>query len=65
MRTRRIEVIKPTIKSANSNNFGCSRKFGGPVITETDLELAKISLRSANIQKKFFQKLFLLSINNH
>ena len=45
MKTRRFEVIKPKIedKTANPINFGCSRKFGGPVITESDFEFAKIS----------------------
>ena len=45
MKTRRFEVIKPIIedKTANPINFGCSRKFKVPVITETDLDFAKIS----------------------
>ena len=43
MQTCRIEVIKPIIedKTTSQINVGCSTKHGGPVITETDLELAK------------------------
>ena len=33
-------------------NFGCSRNEGGPVITENDIQLKKIGLRSVNVQKK-------------
>ena len=58
METRRIEVIKPIIEDETTNqiNFGCSTIYGGPVITETQLEFAKISLISANIKK--IKKLF-------
>ena len=55
--------MKPKIedKTANQINFGYSRKHGGPVITEIDLEFAKIGIRLANVQKNFFEKLFLKS----
>ena len=36
MKSRRIEVIKPIIEY-----FGCCQKTGGPIITDTDIELAK------------------------
>ena len=31
-------------RTANENNFGCSRKKGDTVSTDTDLQLRKISL---------------------
>ena len=56
MKPRRIKVMKPIIedKTANRINSACIRKFGVPVITETDSEFAKIGLRLANLQKKNF-----------
>ena len=53
METRRIEVIRPLIedKTTSQFKFVCSTKYGVPVITETELEFAKISLRLANVQK--------------
>ena len=45
MKTRGIEVIKPIVRS---QNFDCSRKYGGPLITENDLQFNKISLRLVN-----------------
>ena len=53
METRRIEAIKPKNEKnkTRQNNFGGTTKYWGPVITETDLEFAKISLRAANVQK--------------
>ena len=52
-------MIKPIIedKTASQINLGCSKKVGGPAITEPDLEFAKIGLRTANVQKKNIQKL--------
>ena len=46
MKPRRIEVIKPKIedKTTNQINFGCSGNDGGPIITHTDKEFAKLSL---------------------
>ena len=46
--------MKPIIadKTTKQFNLGCSRNNRGPVITEIDLELAKVSLKSANVQKK-------------
>ena len=59
----RIEVIKPKTegKIANQINFGCSKKIGGTVITETDLNFAKSILRLANVHKKSFRKIILKS----
>ena len=34
------------------------RKRRGPVITETDLEFAKINLSPANVQKNFLKRFF-------
>ena len=58
MKTRGIEVRKPIIgdKTANQINFICSRKDGGPVITETDLEFAKTSL-ILTLKKRGFRKI--------
>ena len=49
MKPRRIEVIKPKIedKTTNQINFSCSENDGGPIITQTDKEFAKIGLISA------------------
>ena len=43
MKTRRIEVIKPTIedKTTNQISFDSSGKFRGYVVIDTDLEFAK------------------------
>ena len=43
MKTRGIEVIKPIVRSQNcySKTFGSSRKEGGHVITENDLQFTK------------------------
>ena len=45
--------MKPIIedKTTKQINLGCSRNDRGPVITEIDLELTKVSLKSANVQK--------------
>ena len=61
MKTRPIKSIKLIIEDKTANRIisACSRKVGVPVITETDLEFAKINLRLANVQKKNFQNLFL------
>ena len=63
METRRIEFIKPQIEDKTSSqiNFGCSIKYGGPVIADIDLDFAKICLRSANVQKVFEKLFFLMS----
>ena len=63
MKTRRIKVMKLIIedKTANQINFGCSRKDGGTGITEIDLEFANISLRLANVQKKFKKNVTAIS----
>ena len=55
MKIRRIEVIKPIIqyKTANLIIFGCSGKFGGLVITDTDLELAKYVQDRLTFRKVF------------
>ena len=45
-------------KTCNQINFRCSRKEGGQVTTETDLEFAKICLRSSNVQKNFSTNCF-------
>ena len=66
MKTRRIEVMKTISEdqTVNQNKFVSIEKYGGSVITETDLETAKICLRSANVQKnfeKFFKILLAIS----
>ena len=63
MKTTRIEVIKPINenKTASQIYFGCNRKIGSPSITDTDLKFAKIGSRSANVQKLFFENLYLKS----
>ena len=40
--------IKPLTKK-----IGCSRKEGGPVNSETDLQFTETSLRSVTVQKIF------------
>ena len=60
MKTHRIEVIKPITeyKTANQIFFGCNKKARGPIITEIDLEFAKMNLRSANVQKNIRKNIF-------
>ena len=64
MKTRRIEVIKPIIaeKTTNHNNFGCSRKVEGPVITKTDLRVRKNNLGLDNVHKKIFRKIIFIKL---
>ena len=59
LKSRGIEVKKPIIEDEMANQviFGCKRKDGGPVLTKTDLEFKKLSLRSV-IVPKFRKMLF-------
>ena len=50
------------MSSKSQPDYFCLQyKDRGPVNVETDLELTKTSLRSHNVKKFFFEKLFLKS----
>ena len=52
METHNIKIIKPIVrKTANQNDSDFSKKEGGYVPTETDLQFTKICLSSFNVQK--------------
>ena len=55
MKIRRIEVIEPPNLNITAKQVfvGYNRKYGGPVITQTASEIAKLILRAAYVQKYF------------
>ena len=63
MKSRRIEFIQPIIedKTASQVNFDCSRKDGGPVISEIDSRFTKLSLRLVEGQNFFFKDSAVIS----